>query len=63
MKKSFTFLLIAVLIVTLTGVTYAASASFGDVPAKHWAYDAVNKLASAGLIDGYGDGTFRSTDP
>lgn len=59
MKKSFSCLLIAVLIVTLTGITYAASASFSDVPAKHWAYDAVNKLASAGLIDGYGDGTFR----
>lgn len=59
MKKSFSFLLITVLIVTLTGITYAASASFSDVPAKHWAYDAVNKLASAGLIDGYGDGTFR----
>ncbi len=32
---------------------------FADVPAKHWAYDAVNKLAQAGVVDGYGDGTFR----
>ncbi len=32
---------------------------FADVPAKHWAYDAVNKLAQAGIVDGYGDGTFR----
>ncbi|HMM20938.1 MAG TPA: S-layer homology domain-containing protein [Selenomonadales bacterium] len=32
---------------------------FTDVPAKHWAYDAVKQLAQAGVIDGYGDGTFR----
>lgn len=32
---------------------------FSDVPAKHWSYDAVNKLAQAGIIEGYGDGTFR----
>lgn len=32
---------------------------FSDVPAKHWAYDAVNKLAQAGIVDGYDDGTFK----
>lgn len=32
---------------------------FSDVPAKHWAYDAVGKLAQAGVITGYGDGTFK----
>jgi len=32
---------------------------FTDVPAKHWSYDAVNKLAQAGIVDGYGDGTFK----
>ncbi|AJQ25977.1 S-layer homology domain-containing protein [Pelosinus fermentans] len=32
---------------------------FSDVPAKHWSYDAVNKLAQAGVVEGYGDGTFR----
>lgn len=32
---------------------------FSDVPAKHWSYDAVTKLAQAGVIEGYGDGTFR----
>lgn len=42
------------------GVTSAFAANpFVDVPAKHWAYDAVNKLAQAGVVDGYGDGTFR----
>ena len=32
---------------------------FSDVPANHWAYDSVNQLAQAGVIEGYGDGTFR----
>lgn len=32
---------------------------FSDVPAKHWAYDSVNKLAQAGIVDGYNDGTFK----
>lgn len=42
------------------GVTSAFAANpFVDVPAKHWAYDAVSKLAQAGIVDGYGDGTFR----
>lgn len=35
------------------------SASFSDVPASHWAYDAVKKLASSGIISGYSDGTFK----
>lgn len=33
--------------------------AFSDVPVKHWAYDSVNKLAQVGVIDGYGDGTFK----
>ena len=42
------------------GVTSAFAANpFSDVEAKHWAYDSVAKLAKAGIIDGYGDGTFR----
>ena len=42
------------------GVTASAYADnpFSDVPAGHWAYDSINKLAAAGVIDGYGDGTF-----
>ena len=31
---------------------------FSDVPAGHWAYDAVNKLAAEGVVDGYPDGTY-----
>lgn len=42
------------------GVTASAYAAnpFSDVPAGHWAYDAVTELADAGIIDGYPNGTF-----
>ncbi len=32
---------------------------FTDIPADHWAYNAVTVLAERGLMSGYGDGTFR----
>ncbi|MDR3592315.1 MAG: S-layer homology domain-containing protein [Negativicutes bacterium] len=54
--------LLKVAIATALTVAFAVPAfanPFSDVPAKHWAYDAVNKLAQAGIVDGYGDGTFR----
>lgn len=43
------------------GVTASAYAAnpFSDVPAGHWAYDNIAKLAAAGVIEGYGDDTFR----
>ena len=44
---------------TLAFAVPAFANPFSDVPAKHWAYDSVNKLAAAGVIDGYGDGTFK----
>ena len=40
-----------------TASAYAAN-PFSDVPAGHWAYDSVAELAAAGVVDGYGDGTF-----
>ena len=40
-----------------TASAYAAN-PFSDVPAGHWAYDAVNKLAAEGVVDGYPDGTY-----
>ena len=43
---------------TLSAVVYAAN-PFADVPAGHWAYESINKLAAAGVIEGYGDGSFR----
>jgi hypothetical protein len=32
---------------------------FADVPANHWAYDAIAELAAKGLVEGYPDGTFK----
>jgi hypothetical protein len=46
-----------VLILIFAATAFAAT--FSDVPPGHWAYDAVQKLASADLIAGAGDGTFR----
>ena len=55
MKKS--LVLAMALALGVTASAYAAN-PFSDVPAGHWAYDSVNKLASAGIVDGYGNGTF-----
>jgi len=51
-----------VAVVSALTVAFAVPAfanPFTDVPVKHWSYDAVNKLAQAGIVDGYGDGTFK----
>lgn len=56
MKKSL-FLAMAMSF-AITGGVYAAN-PFVDVPAGHWAYDSISKLAAAGVIEGYGDDTFR----
>ena len=36
-----------------------AEGRFKDVPKDHWAAEAVNKLADAGVVKGYPDGTFK----
>ncbi len=55
MKK--TLLLTAVMALGVNAGVYAAN-PFSDVPAGHWAYDAVNKLAAEGVVEGYQDGTY-----
>ena len=55
MKKS--LVLAMVMALGVTASAYAAN-PFSDVPAGHWAYDSVAKLAAAGVIEGYGDTTF-----
>jgi hypothetical protein len=53
MKKLLVIILTILLTVVLTCTTYAATTrSFSDVPSNHWAYDALNKLAKDGLIEG-----------
>ena len=59
MKKSFVSALPALLLVGAASTAFAASNPFEDVPADHWAYDAISQLAADGVIEGYGDGTFR----
>ena len=59
MKKTAVLSLAVLLVAGGTGVSFAASNPFADVPADHWAYDAIAQLASDGVIDGYGDNTFR----
>ena len=55
MKK--TLLLAMTIAMGITASAYAAN-PFSDVPAGHWAYDAVNKLAAEGVVDGYPGGTY-----
>ncbi len=59
MKKSLIAALTGALVVGATATTFAAANPFSDVPAGHWAYDSVTKLAAEGVIEGYGDGTYR----
>lgn len=40
------------------GVADQSNIIFPDIPENHWAYDYVNKLAAAGVIEGYPDGSF-----
>ena len=56
MKKS--LVLAMAMALGVTASAYAANNPFSDVPAGHWAYDSLAKLAAAGIIDGYGDSTF-----
>lgn len=60
MKKS--ALMAAVLAATTMSTTaFAAQNPFKDLPEGHWAYDAVTMLAEDGVLEGYGDGTFKGT--
>lgn len=59
MKKNLIVALALVFVLGIAGTAFAAANPFVDVPAKHWAYDAVTKLAQAGILDGYNDGTYR----
>ena len=56
MKKS---LVLAMAMALGVSATAFAANPFSDVPAGHWAYGSVAKLAAAGIVDGYPDGTFK----
>ena len=51
MKKS--LVMAMAMAMGVTASAYAAN-PFSDVPAGHWAYDAVAQLAASGVVEGYG---------
>jgi len=59
MKKKLVATLAAAMILGVAGTSFAAANPFSDVPAKHWAYASVMNLSQAGIVDGYGDGTYK----
>ena len=59
MKRNFVLALAMALGVSATA--FAAN-PFSDVPAGHWAYASVAKLAAEGVVDGYTDGTFKGNN-
>ncbi len=59
MKKSVAAALAAAVVVGASSTSFAAMNPFSDVPAGHWAYQAVTSLAQEGVIEGYGDATYR----
>ncbi len=57
---------IAPLVAVALMLSFAAVASaspFPDVPAYHWAYDAVRAVADLEIYEGYPDGEFKGDDP
>ena len=59
MKKRFIALLAGLLTVLSMGFGLA---QFSDVPAGHWAKEAVEVLAAKGILTGFPDGTFRGNE-
>ena len=54
--------MIAQILYAMEDPSAVSSATFQDVPGGMWYTDAVNWAASAGLVSGYGDGTFGPND-
>ena len=59
MKKTVLAMLSASLVVGTAAGASAAANPFSDVPADHWAYEAIATLAADGVIEGYGDGRYQ----
>jgi hypothetical protein len=59
MKKTLISALTTAIVVGAASTTFAAANPFSDVPSDSWAYDAVSQLAQDGVVEGYGDGTYR----
>lgn len=60
MKKFFVTFLALMFVFSSVGIVLAAPANpFGDVPAHHWSYGAVDQLVKTGIIDGF-EGGFQA---
>ena len=59
MKRNFKWLAASAVFVCMAPKAFAAENPFSDVPLDHWSYAAVAQLAADGVIEGYGDGTYR----
>ena len=57
MKK---FLITVLAALMMTGAT--AQEAFPDIPAGHWAGEAVTRIADLGIVIGFPDGTFRGNE-
>jgi hypothetical protein len=51
--------MVAAILLVSTALPARAEIDYPDVPENHWAYDALDYLQDAGLIEGYPDGSFR----
>ncbi|MCH3958161.1 MAG: S-layer homology domain-containing protein [Selenomonas sp.] len=58
-KHSFLTAAVSIMMIGATGTCLAAASPFSDVPQDHWAREAVSRLAADGVLQGYGDATFR----
>ncbi len=58
MKK----LLLTLLAAVLVSGAMAQDTAFPDIPANHWAADAVSRIADLGIVIGFPDGTFRGNE-
>ena len=61
--KKFAIAIAVVVMAAFAVPAMAATNPFMDVPASHWAYDAVAQLAARGVISGYPDGTYKGAQP
>ncbi len=57
-NRSLALVLALVMVISMSASAFASANPFADVPADHWAYDAIVKLAAVGLVEGYPDGTY-----
>lgn len=55
--------LLLLLLLALPQTGLAQEEGFSDLPADHYAFEAVNFLRGQGIISGYDDGTFRPNNP